>query len=458
MQDPSWSRLLSTTHHTGTAAATQGVYSLAATAGTGSPNWPASNAWSISAGNAYPLSPTAAAGHAAVSTVLEDRLAVAEGRALAAEQAAMQAARAADMAGSRVISMTADLAHTVADVKTIKGRYEAAISHNEHLQQQLVALSSELHQLQLTAAGAKASASESSIAGGQLRQQLAAVSEQMARLETERAADRAQLQALQSKQQQQLAALQAQQQQQQLTLAAAQQQQAVAAAAESAAVRQGAAGLAGELGSRQAALLRDMAALAVEIEGYRQEAAAAGTSLHTNIERLNAKLATESTAIGVLRQGAATAARQEAAALAGLQGQIQELAASLSLSQQQLSAAEAGRRADAAAAEARMKHLQQQLAEAEAGMMKRMTGLLEARAADVAAALNSVDQRSSDRDETNRRAVDASLSAVVSASLSSEAAAKERMATLEGGLARLAAAAAQAQAALADAVSQGGSA
>jgi hypothetical protein len=100
------------------------------------------------------------------------------------------------------------------------------------------------------------------------------------RLESERAADRAHLQALQASQQQQLASLQAQQQQQISALhqqhaaavASLQQQAAVAAAAgvaESAAVRSGAAGLAGELGNRQANLLKDMAALAVEIEGYR---------------------------------------------------------------------------------------------------------------------------------------------------------------------------------------------
>ncbi len=88
------------------------------------------------------------------------------------------------------------------------------------------------------------------------------------------------MQALQSKQQQQLTALQAQQQQllsllqqqQAAALATVQQQAAAAAAAgaaESAVVRTNAVGLAGELGNRQAGLLNDMAALAVEIEGYR---------------------------------------------------------------------------------------------------------------------------------------------------------------------------------------------
>jgi len=77
------------------------------------------------------------------------------------------------------------------------------------------------------------------------------------------------MQALQTQTQQQLAALASQQQQRMATL----QQQAAAAAAsssaESAAVVSGAVGLAGELGDRQAAVLKDLAGLAVEVSKYR---------------------------------------------------------------------------------------------------------------------------------------------------------------------------------------------
>lgn len=52
--------------------------------------------------------------------------------------------------------------------------------------------------------------------------------------------------------------------------------------------------------------------------------------------------------------------------------------------------------------------------------------------------------------------MEASLSALLSSSLSKEAAAAERMAGLEGGLASLAAATASAQAALAEATNKGG--
>lgn len=89
------------------------------------------------------------------------------------------------------------------------------------------------------------------------------------RLESERAADRLTIQTLQTQTQQQLAALASQQQQRMATL----QQQAAAAAAsssaESAAVVSGAVGLAGELGDRQAAVLKDLAGLAVEVSKYR---------------------------------------------------------------------------------------------------------------------------------------------------------------------------------------------
>lgn len=149
--------------------------------------------------------------------------------------------------------------------------------------------------------------------------------------------------------------------------------------------------------------------------------------------------------------------------------------------------------------------LQQQLAAGEAGLMRRMTGLLESRALEVSSALNNLEQRTADKQAATRcitlndssgargchvhacqhdvvallassqacmwkticgrltvsnhcscrHAVEASLSALLSTSLSKDAAAGERMAALEGSLASLAAAAARAQAALADATNKG---
>eukprot|EP00775_Hariotina_reticulata_P002961 gene2961-3246_t len=107
-------------------------------------------------------------------------------------------------------------------------------------------------------------------------------------------------------------------------------------------------------------------------------------------------------AVDSLRHNLAAATEQEAAALAGLQGQVGELASSLSITKQQLAAAEAGRKADVAAVEERLGLLHRRMADGEAATFKRMTGLLEARASEVAAALSSIEQRSTDRADAIR--------------------------------------------------------
>lgn len=56
----------------------------------------------------------------------------------------------------------------------------------------------------------------------------------------------------------------------------------------------------------------------------RQEAAAAGANLHSQVERLNARLATEARAIGSLQHSLTAATEHEAAALAGLQAQVRQ--------------------------------------------------------------------------------------------------------------------------------------
>lgn len=144
-----------------------------------------------------------------------------------------------------------------------------ALSSRLQLQQRVSALAADVHGLQLTVSRARAAAAEGSSAGQQLRQQLAAMQEQTARLESQRAADSVTIQALQAQTHQQLAAMASQQQQR---MAAVPQHAAAAAAsssAESAAVVSGAVGLAGEIGDRQAAVLEDLAGLAVEVSRCR---------------------------------------------------------------------------------------------------------------------------------------------------------------------------------------------
>lgn len=140
-----------------------------------------------------------------------------------------------------------------------------ALSSRLQLQQRVSALAADVHGLQLTVSRARAAAAEGSSAGQQLRQQLAAMQEQTAWLESQRAADSVTIQALQAQTHQQLAAMASQQQQR---MAAVQQHAAAAAAsssAESAAVVSGA----GEIGDRQAAVLEDLAGLAVEVSRCR---------------------------------------------------------------------------------------------------------------------------------------------------------------------------------------------
>ncbi|KAF6253687.1 hypothetical protein COO60DRAFT_397494 [Scenedesmus sp. NREL 46B-D3] len=199
----------------------------------------------------------AAAAAAAATREMEDRLLLAEGRATAAERAALEAARAAELASRRINDVTCGLAHASAEAGDSRGRQDAALAMQQQLQHQVNALSMELHKLQVAAAETHATAAEGSWSGGQLRQQLVAMTEQIARLESERAADRAHLQALQATQQQQLAFLQAQQQQQAAALhqqhaaavASLQQQAAAAAAAGAPSPRQCAAALPAWLGS-----------------------------------------------------------------------------------------------------------------------------------------------------------------------------------------------------------------
>jgi ferritin-like protein len=58
---------------------------------------------------------------------MEDRLLLAEGRAAAAERAALEAARAAELASRRVHDMTGDLARASAEVGDSRGRHDAAL-------------------------------------------------------------------------------------------------------------------------------------------------------------------------------------------------------------------------------------------------------------------------------------------------------------------------------------------
>jgi hypothetical protein len=75
----------------------------------------------------------ATAAAAAATREMEDRLLLAEGRAAAAERAAIEATRAADLASRRVHDLTCDLARASAEVGDSSGRHDAAMAMQQQV-------------------------------------------------------------------------------------------------------------------------------------------------------------------------------------------------------------------------------------------------------------------------------------------------------------------------------------
>ena len=69
----------------------------------------------------------------AVARPVEDRLVLAEGRSMAAERAALEAARAADAAGQRVAMLSTQLAAAAAQVQEERDQREAALAMNQQV-------------------------------------------------------------------------------------------------------------------------------------------------------------------------------------------------------------------------------------------------------------------------------------------------------------------------------------
>lgn len=79
----------------------------------------------------------ATAAAAAVAREMEDRLALAEGRAVAAERAALEAARAAELSDRRVNDVTSQLARANADIGDSRGRQDAAVAMQQQVRDKL---------------------------------------------------------------------------------------------------------------------------------------------------------------------------------------------------------------------------------------------------------------------------------------------------------------------------------
>ena len=196
---------------------------------------------------------------------MEGRLAVASNRAVAAERAAAEAARSAELASQRLQHVVKDLAHATAEVGDLRGRYDAAISLNGQLQQQLVSLTGDMRQMEGRWA-ATATAAAGWVEGGragqqhqeelnktlnnvvsELRMELGQLRGQVVRLECEKEVERGVVEGLRE------------------VVAGV----GVGVGAEVRGRREGDAAVKEEVRSRQVGLLSDMAALAVEVEGYR---------------------------------------------------------------------------------------------------------------------------------------------------------------------------------------------
>ncbi len=113
-----------------------------------------------------------------------------------------------------------------------------------------------------------------------------------------------------------------------------------------------------QLTQRQAALVTELASLGREVDGYRAEAAAAGSSLHTAVERLHGRLAGEEAALEALAAGHMRQEQAEAAQIGLLRGQVGELGALVSALQGALAGEANARRQDAQAFELRFGTLQ----------------------------------------------------------------------------------------------------
>lgn len=79
------------------------------------------------------LHSSAAAAAAAATREMEDRLLLAEGRAAAAERAALEAARSAELTSRRVHDVTSELARASAKVSDSRGRHDAAMAMQQQV-------------------------------------------------------------------------------------------------------------------------------------------------------------------------------------------------------------------------------------------------------------------------------------------------------------------------------------
>jgi chromosome segregation ATPase len=142
---------------------------------------------------------------------------------------------------------------------------------------------------------------------------------------------------------------------------------------------------------QQLLLLQELSALNREVDAYRQEAQAAGASLHSAVERMNARLQAEEAQMSGIRAEAQEAASAEVAVVASLRGQVVELQGLLAGMSHQLSLEQGMRKADAQTFGSDLRSVEAQLQAAQDAAVSRTVALIESKTQGFIRAIKDLD-------------------------------------------------------------------
>ena len=201
---------------------------------------------------------------------MEERLLMLETRLVTAERTAGEASRSYDVQQQRVAALISDTSRAAAELNDLRMRYEGALSGSSQLQQQVMAMASDLRQQDAKVQGLNQQLAESMRINAEMRGQVAMLQDEASRAAVDRVAAQAAFERL-SRQFTEGAASMVEEQRRAASEAIAQQRE--------------------ESRRQQQAYLTDLAALNREVDAYRSEAQQAGGTLHSAIERLNARSA-----------------------------------------------------------------------------------------------------------------------------------------------------------------------
>ena len=199
---------------------------------------------------------------------MEERLLMLETRLVTAERTAGEASRSYDVQQQRVAALISDTSRAAAELNDLRMRYEGALSGSSQLQQQVMAMASDFRQQDAKVQGLTQQLMESMRVNGEMRGQLAMLQDEASRASADRQAAQVAFERL-SRQFTEGAASMVEEQRRAASEAIAQQRE--------------------ESRRQQQAYLNDLAALNREVDAYRSEAQTAGGTLHSAIERLNAR-------------------------------------------------------------------------------------------------------------------------------------------------------------------------